>query len=460
MNKVVPFTGNSVMVDPRRVRIVKQGSIGSGSVLYWMSRDQRVNDNWALLFAQELALERKVSLGVVFSLVPRFLKAPSRQYGFMLKGLQEVENHLAELNIPFFLLIGSPEQELPAFLVKHHIGGLVTDFDPLRIKQQWKKEVAAHIKSRIYEVDGRNIVPCWEASSKKEYAAYTLRPKIHRALPEFLKDFPLAQKHPFPWPKKVKKTNWDEAEISLKIDRSVPEIDWLLPGEKAAAATLDRFLTKKLSAYASRRNDPTEDGVSNLSPYLHFGQISAQRVALQLKKKKVNKESKDGFLEELIVRRELSDNFCFYNPDYDRFAGFPEWAQKTLNEHRGDKREYLYSLEQFEDGKTHDDLWNAAQMEMVHRGKMHGYLRMYWAKKILEWTGSPEEALEVAILLNDKYELDGRDTNGYVGIAWSVGGVHDRAWKERPIFGKIRYMSYGGCKAKFDVNSYIKHNLS
>ncbi|MDH3964516.1 MAG: deoxyribodipyrimidine photo-lyase, partial [Deltaproteobacteria bacterium] len=381
------------MVDPRRVRIVKQGSIGSGSVLYWMSRDQRVNDNWALLFAQELALERKVSLGVVFSLVPRFLNATSRQYGFMLKGLQEVENHLAELNIPFFLLIGSPEQELPAFLVKHHIGGLVTDFDPLRIKQQWKKEVAAHIKSRIYEVDGRNIVPCWEASSKKEYAAYTLRPKIHRALPEFLKDFPLAQKHPFPWPKKVKKTNWDEAEISLKIDRSVPEIDWLLPGEKAAAATLDRFLTKKLSAYASRRNDPTEDGVSNLSPYLHFGQISAQRVALQLKKKKVNKESKDGFLEELIVRRELSDNFCFYNPDYDRFAGFPEWAQKTLNEHRGDKREYLYSLEQFEDGKTHDDLWNAAQMEMVHRGKMHGYLRMYWAKKILEWTGSAEEAL-------------------------------------------------------------------
>ncbi|MGB6378146.1 MAG: deoxyribodipyrimidine photo-lyase [Syntrophobacteria bacterium] len=448
------------MVDPRRVRIVKQGSIGSGSVLYWMSRDQRVNDNWALLFAQELALERKVSLGVVFCLAPSFLNATSRQYGFMLKGLQEVENHLAELNIPFFLLIGSPEQELPAFLVKHHIGSLVTDFDPLRIKQQWKKEVAAHIKSRIYEVDGRNIVPCWEASSKKEYAAYTLRPKIHRALPEFLKDFPLAQKHPFPWPKKVKKTNWDKAEISLKIDRSVPEIDWLLPGEKAAAATLDRFLTKKLSAYASRRNDPTEDGVSNLSPYLHFGQISAQRVALQLKKKKVNKESKDGFLEELIVRRELSDNFCFYNPDYDRFAGFPEWAQKTLNEHRGDKREYLYSLEQFEDGKTHDDLWNAAQMEMVHRGKMHGYLRMYWAKKILEWTGSPEEALEVAILLNDKYELDGRDTNGYVGIAWSVGGVHDRAWKERPIFGKIRYMSYGGCKAKFDVNSYIKHNLS
>ena len=459
MKQGVPLAGNIVMVDPRRVRVLKQGSIGRDPVVYWMSRDQRVNDNWALLFAQELALEREMSLGVVFCLAPSFLNATLRQYGFMLKGLREVENRLAELNIPFFLLIGPPEQQLPAFLAKHQTGGLITDFDPLRLKREWKKEVTALVNPTIYEVDARNIVPCWEASGKKEYAAYTLRPKIHRLLPEFMEEFPLVQRHPFPWPKKVTGTDWDEAEISLKIDRSVPEIDWLLPGEKAAAATLDRFLTKKLSAYASRRNDPTEDGVSNLSPYLHFGQISAQRVALQLKKKKVNKESKDGFLEELIVRRELSDNFCFYNPDYDRFAGFPEWAQKTLNEHRGDKREYLYSLEQFEAGKTHDDLWNAAQMEMVHRGKMHGYLRMYWAKKILEWTGSPEEALEVAILLNDKYELDGRDTNGYVGIAWSVGGVHDRAWTERPIFGKIRYMSYGGCKRKFKVKTYIEQHL-
>jgi len=459
MKKVVPLAGKSIMVDPRRVRILKQGTIGSGPVVYWMSRDQRVDDNWALLFAQELALERKVSLAVVFCLAPSFLNATSRQYGFMLKGLQEVENRLAELNIPFFLLIGSPEQELPAFLAKHQISSLVTDFDPLRIKQQWKKEVAAHIKSRIYEVDARNIVPCWEASSKKEYAAYTLRPKIHRALPDFLKDFPPAQKNPFPWPRKVTGTDWDEAEISLKIDRSVPEVDWLLPGEKAATATLDRFLTTKLPAYGSKRNDPTKNAVSHLSPYLHFGQISAQRVALEVHKKRVKKESKDAFLEELIVRRELSDNFCFYNPDYDRFAGFPEWAQKTLNQHRDDQREYIYSLEQFEGGKTHDELWNAAQLEMVNTGKMHGYMRMYWAKKILEWTPSPEDALEIATLLNDKYELDGRDTNGYVGIAWSIGGVHDRAWKERPIFGKIRYMSYGGCKAKFKVKTYIEQHL-
>ncbi len=447
------------MINPKRVRVIKKGPSVRGPVVYWMSRDQRVNDNWAFLFAQELALKHKVPLGVVFSLVPSFLSATLRQYGFMLKGLQEVEQALAGLNIPFFLLLGSPEQKLPPFLEQHEIGGLVTDFDPLRIKRTWKKAVAKQIRIPLYEVDARNVVPCWVASSKREYAAHTLRPKIHRALPEFLEEVPLLQKHPFPWPGKVRGTDWGDAEKSLKIDRSVPEVDWLSPGEQAASAMLEHFLKRKLSAYASRRNDPTEDGVSHLSPYLHFGQISAQRVALEVRKKKVNKESKDDFLEELIVRRELSDNFCFYNSDYDQFSGFPEWAQKTLNEHRGDKREFIYSLEQFEHGKTHDDLWNAAQLQMVLTGKMHGYMRMYWAKKILEWTGSPEDALEIAIHLNDKYELDGRDTNGYVGVAWSIGGVHDRAWQERPVFGKIRYMSYAGCKRKFDVSTFIEKNL-
>jgi deoxyribodipyrimidine photo-lyase len=213
------------------------------------------------------------------------------------------------------------------------------------------------------------------------------------------------------------------------------------------------------------RNNPTRDAQSNLSPYLHFGQISAQRVALEVLKylslPPFAREGTEGgishaaFLEELIIRRELSDNFCFYNRDYDNFEGFPDWAKKTLNKHRKDRRDYIYTVKQFEHAKTHDDLWNAAQMEMAKRGKMHGYMRMYWAKKILEWTESPEKAMEVAIYLNDQYELDGRDPNGYAGIAWSIGGVHDRAWNERPIFGKIRYMSYNGCKAKFDIKQYI-----
>jgi deoxyribodipyrimidine photo-lyase len=177
---------------------------------------------------------------------------------------------------------------------------------------------------------------------------------------------------------------------------------------------------------------------------------------LEVSEAHVDKQSRETFLEELVVRRELSDNFCFYNSNYDNFRGFPEWARKTLDIHRGDAREYHYTAEQLECAETHDDLWNAAQTEMVKRGKMHGYMRMYWAKKILEWTESPEMAMEVAVYLNDRYELDGRDPNGYAGIAWSIGGVHDRAWNERPVFGKIRYMSYNGCKTKFNVKEYLK----
>ena len=210
-----------------------------------------------------------------------------------------------------------------------------------------------------------------------------------------------------------------------------------------------------MDGYSTLRNDPNESGQSNLSPYLHFGQLSAQRVAIEVMKSPASDEDKSAFLEELIVRRELSDNFCFYNPHYDATEGFPNWAKETHRIHSDDKREHTYALKEFEQGKTHDPLWNAAQMELVITGKMHGYMRMYWAKKILEWTSNPEEAMRFSIYLNDKYSLDGRDPNGYAGIAWSIGGVHDRAWGERSVFGKIRYMNYNGCKRKFDVAKYI-----
>jgi deoxyribodipyrimidine photo-lyase len=447
-------------VDSRRIRVLKEGDQSTGPVVYWMSRDQRVADNWALLFAQELALERKAPLAVAFCLVPGFLGATIRHYGFMLKGLREVETRLGELGIPFFLVSGEPGRELPRFVREHKVSSLVTDFDPLRVKGEWKGRVAERVDLPIYEVDGRNIVPCWIASSKQEFAAYTLRPKIRRALPDFLTEFPTLRRHPIPFKGPVPPTDWARIEGSLQVDSAVPEVAWLKPGERAARGVLRQFLHARLSCYPERRNDPTRDGVSHLSPYLHFGQISAQRVALEVRtQERVNAEARDAFLEELIVRRELSDNFCFYNPDYDCFPGFPGWAQKTLDEHRRDRREYVYSVKEFEEGRTHDDLWNAAQLEMVRTGKMHGYMRMYWAKKILEWTKSPEEALRIAIYLNDRYELDGRDANGYVGIAWAIGGVHDRAWGERPIFGKIRFMSAGGCRSKFNVKAYVERNL-
>jgi deoxyribodipyrimidine photo-lyase len=441
---------------PDRLRTLKQGKTGPGPVIYWMSRDQRSRDNWALWYAQQLALQSKVPLLVIFCLVTDFLGAAWRQYAFMIRGLKEVEQNLLKKEVPFACLAGSPETEIPGLIQRVKAGTLITDFDPLKIKQTWKKAVSDLIEIPMLEIDAHNIVPCWAASPKREFGAYTLRPKIQRLLPDFLEEIPPLKKHLYPWKEKIPAADWEAIIKKLKIDRSVPEVTWIRPGEQAARKALGNFLKNGLAHYDAKRNDPTLEGQSNLSPYLHFGQLSAQRVALEVRKAVGHSESKKAFLEELIVRRELSDNYCYYNPYYGQFEGFPDWARKTLNEHRKDRREYLYTRKQFESGQTHDPLWNAAQMEMVKAGKMHGYLRMYWAKKILEWTSSPEEAQRVAIYLNDRYELDGRDPNGYTGIAWSIGGVHDRAWGERPVFGKIRTMSYKGSKSKFDVEKYIE----
>ena len=235
------------------------------------------------------------------------------------------------------------------------------------------------------------------------------------------------------------------------------ELSWIKPGEKMAKKMLNSFISERFDKSGELRNNPNRNKISHLSPYIHFGQISAQQIALTVSKIE-DCDGKDSFLEQLIIRRELSENFCYYNNEYDSFNGFPDWAKKTLSEHKLDEREYIYTPRQFENAETHDDLWNAAQIEMTEKGKMHGYLRMYWAKKILEWSPDPETALQIAIDLNDKYELDGRDPNGYTGIAWSIGGVHDRPWFERPIFGKIRYMNYNGCKRKFNIDKYIKIN--
>jgi len=420
-----------------------------------MSRDQRVHDNWALLFAQQLALEKKKPLVVIFNLVPDFLEAAIRQYGFMLKGLKEIEEELANYHIPFFLLTGKPEIEISKFLIESNASILISDFDPLKIKRIWKREIAKKISIPFYEVDAHNIVPCLFVSDKLEFAAHTIRPKINKALIEFLDEFPPLQKmkqNEFA----SDKIDWSNVHKSLNINRDVKEVDWIIPGQSAGLKVLEVFLQNKFDQYNELRNDPTKDGQSNLSPYLHFGHLSAQRIALETQRLNGNKDSEKSFLEELIVRRELSDNFCYFNPKYDSFEGFHNWAKTTLNEHRKDEREFVYTLKEFEQAITHEDLWNAAQLEMITNGKMHGYMRMYWAKKILEWSKSPEEALKIAIYLNDKYELDGRDPNGYTGIAWSIGGVHDRPWFERAVFGKIRYMNRSGAKNKFDIEAYIK----
>lgn len=440
------------MVNPRRIRQLNISTYQKGTIIYWMSREQRAQDNWALLYAQELAQLHDAELYVVFCLRKEFSHATERMIHFMFEGLKETASELSRYGIPFFFLLGDPKEELPLFIKEHAVGAVVTEFTPHRRHRFWKDAISKHA-TPFFEVDSRNIVPCWVASEKREVGAYTFRPKIHKLLPEFLVEFPTLRKHTN---QKTNTVDFNRIYKMIMIDTTVNKTS-ILPGSIAAVKTLNTFLTERLDRYAEKRNDPTENGQSGLSPYLHFGHISSQRIALETMKHPPSPD-RDAFLEELIVRRELSDNFCFFTPEYKTTECFPEWAKKSLDKHLQDKRHYQYSLNEFERAQTHDPLWNAAQNEMVYTGKMHGYIRMYWAKKILEWTKTPQDALDTAIFLNDKYELDGRDSNGYTGIAWAIGGVHDRPWFERSVFGQIRYMNMNGAARKFDVKKYITNS--
>ena len=424
-----------------RARELNHHLYEQGIVVYWMNRDQRIDDNWALLEAQYWANEYHVPLVIVFTSKPTLGesidKAHHRIDDWMKQGLNLVQQHSERLNIPFVILQGSPEQILPKFLQEVKAGLLVTDFSPLRMMRKSRDTLAMQLRIPMIEVDAHNVCPAFFITDKLEWGAYTLRPKIHRALSTYLVPFPSLKKQTLAWTYLGKPFNL----TSSKNNSFMPPND-----------ALKEFIANRLVKY-EKRNDPNEQATSRLSAYLHFGQLSAQRIALEVRASGLPSES---FLEELIVRKELADNFCLFQPHYDTFEGFPAWAQKTLNAHRNDQREFIYDYPTFAEGKTHDDAWNAAQLQMVKTGYMHGYMRMYWAKKILEWTASPEDALTIANRLNDTYELDGRDPNGYVGTAWAIGGVHDRPWANRPIFGMIRFMNAQGLKRKFDIGQYIR----
>ncbi|CAA0842286.1 Deoxyribodipyrimidine photo-lyase [Striga hermonthica] len=474
-------------VHPGRVRVLKPSvdakPPGQGPVVYWMFRDQRLRDNWALIHAVHQANQREVLVAIAFNLFHQFKGAKARHLGFMLRGLKKLHSDLhSTLKIPFFLFQGEAVDTIPNFLKECGASLLVTDFSPLREVRQWKDEICKRVSGSvsIEEVDAHNVVPVWVASDKLEYGARTIRNKINKKFPEYLVDFPELGFQKQKWPTSINSIDWDNLISSVvRQGAEIPELEWCEPGERAGLEVLmgdkNGFLKSRLKNYPTDRNNPMKlKALSGLSPYLHFGQISAQRCALEAQKvRKQNTQAVDVFLEELVVRRELADNFCFYQPHYDSLQGAWEWARKTLMDHAADKREHLYTREQLEKAQTADQLWNASQLELVYYGKMHGFMRhlnsnpifqllsynfrMYWAKKILEWTTGPEEALATSIYLNDKYHIDGRDPNGYVGCMWSICGVHDQGWKERPIFGKIRYMNYAGCKRKFDVDGYITY---
>lgn len=443
-------------VDQRRVTTLASGTPGRGPVVYWMDRDRRVADNWALLYAQDIALGAHTPLVIVTSIDNREHVRTARRLDFLLSGLREVEAECRALGIAFVVAMEPTAGEIVRFARDSSACALVTDFTPLRDGRADRSRVAEHIEIPMYEVDAHNIVPARFASTKQEWAAYTFRPKVNRVLGTFLSDIPSLQPHPFGDTLHLSDNNWSSIAQRLAPDLSVPPVDWAVGGTAAGMRVLNQFASSRLAAYRDWRNDPTKIVQSDLSPWLNFGFVSAQRVALEIQRRDDQIKSQEAFFEELIVRRELAENFCLYNSAYDSIDGAPAWALESLALHQADPREYLYSEEELARGETHDALWNAAKWEMVCLGKMHGYLRMYWAKKILEWSPTPAEAYRRALYLNDRYELDGIDPNGYAGVAWSIAGVHDRPWFEREIFGKIRYMSYSGCRRKFDVDTYVE----
>lgn len=449
----------------KRVKILSKATEvieGSKGILYWMFRDGRIQDNWALLFAQKLALKNRLPLHVCYCILPKFLDATIRHYKFLVESLEEVSTEAKKLNINFHLLHGEPNTVVLDFVREHNMGALIIDFFPLRVPMAWVETLTTNLPQDvpICQVDAHNIVPCWVTSDQLEYSARTIRNKINSKLPEYLTEYPPVIKHLYNSSFKIPEIDWQNCLNNVEIDRTVGKVEWCKPGYKAALKQLEIFINERLPNYSKTRNNPNLDVTSGLSPWFHFGMISVQRVILEVKNySQKYPESVKEFMEEAIVRRELSDNFCLHNKNYDTIHGARQWAIDTLNLHKKDKREWIYELKELETSQTHDDLWNAAQNQLVVDGKIHGFMRMYWAKKILEWTKSPKDALTWSIYLNDKYSMDGRDPNGYVGCMWSICGIHDQGWKEREIFGKIRYMNYKGCERKFDVKAYVKkHN--
>jgi deoxyribodipyrimidine photo-lyase len=440
----------------KRVRKLRDRPYQGGKVVYWMSRDQRISDNWALQYAIGLAESKGVELSIAFCLVPEFLGGTLRQYGFMIKGLREVEAKARSLGIGFHLLEGYPEIVFPSYLHSIGAGILVTDFDPLRIKRDWKRRLAGEIDIPFDEVDAHNIVPCWRISRRRISNYDTFRARITPLLKEYLVDYPPVRAMHRPWSEDVGEVNWKTALSHLRIDRTVKEVEGIESGEIAAQEVLNKFIRDRLTGYHQKLLDPVAKGQSELSPYLHFGQLSAQRVALVIKRADAPEQAKEKYLDQLIVKKELSDNFCLRTPEYDTVGAFPEWARRSLNVHRSDRREHVYTLKQFEEGRTKDPLWNATQMEMVKRGMIHGSLRAYWAEKILEWTKSPEEAFAIALYLNDRYELDGRDPNGSTGIAMVIGGLYSRPWRSKDVLGKVQRLTYTEMRLSYDTKAYIR----
>jgi deoxyribodipyrimidine photo-lyase len=430
-------------------------------VVYWMQRAQRGIDNHAVDLAVHIANLLELPLIVYFAAISNFPHANLRHYAFLNQGLADIEQDLQRRNITF-LMRRAPHESHEQLLSDVRAAFLVGDENPLRVPEQWRKQIASRIAIPFWTVDTDVVIPS-KLMEKAQYGAYTIRPRLYRLLPDYLHLYenPHAN-HAWKRPHGFYSDSVHE-DITRDwphLDRSVAPVEAWQGGTHAALKRLRHFTGKLLADYEDQRNHPESDCTSGLSPYLHFGHIAPLTIALAVeaaaKADQTLRPARDSYFNELIVWRELAINFVRYTRDYDSPGCAEAWAQQTIAEHARDEREHLYTLPQLEAAHTHDALWNAGQLQMIRHGWMHNSIRMYWAKKILEWTPNIATAMKYCIHLNDKYFLDGRDPNGYAGIAWALLGKFDRAWGERPIFGKIRYMSGVSTGKKFDSKRYIE----
>jgi deoxyribodipyrimidine photo-lyase len=425
-----------------------------------MQRAQRGFDNPALDVAVAAANELRKPVVVFFAPVPFMRGANLRHYRFLAEGIPDIAEALKKRNIGF-VLRRFPESSLLRFCDEVNPALVVGDENPLREPEGWRRQAARKLRVPLWTVDADVIVPS-KLLEKAQYASYIIRPRLKAHLPRFL----AAPENPtahIAWEKPAGLLSLSpdfDITRDWRIVRSVSPASQIQGGSKAALRLLRDFIRHKLPGYNTGRNQPECEHTSRLSPYLHFGHIGPHTLALAIEKSDAPQAAKDVFLDQLITWRELGINLVRFNQDYDNFECGEPWAHRSLAKHANDRRPILYTEAQLENAETADPMWNAAQMQMVNTGWMHNYMRMYWGKKILEWSPSAAEAYRRTVCLNDKYELDGRDPNGYAGVAWTIVGKFDRPWFDRPIFGQIRYMSSASTGKKFDSKKYIAQNLS
>lgn len=472
----VPPEGRAEAFDPReqRLRWLREGPARDGGyVLYWMQMYRRARSNAALDEAIRTADRLGLPVVVYEGLGVRYPGACDRHHRFVLGCARETALALAERGIRYVFHLRRGAGEGPAAAAEMLAGAavaVVDDYPAFVLPAVTRAALArtADAGVPVLAVDDNGVVPLAEME-KRHYAARTLRPVLHRLLPAYL--HPLEEREPRRADPDVAvpvegladdlrgatDADLDAMVASCDVDHDVPPSRRFPPGRAAGSARLDRFLADGLGRYAAESADPGSDARSGLSPYLHFGCLSAREVALRVLAAYAPGDDVDAFLEQLVVRRELAFNFCRFTPGerHASLEALPEWARETLAEHADDERPWLYGREAFERAETHDEVWNAAQRELLHTGTIHGYARMLWGKKIIEWSPDYESALETMIALHDRYALDGRDPATYANVLWCFG-LHDRAFGERPVFGKLRPMTTESTRRKHDVDRYLR----